>query len=148
MIKFQWYQFTELSPAQLYTVLALRGEVFVVEQACRYLDPDGKDMRALHLLGVENDELLAYTRLFPPTQTENFLVFGRVATAKSARRKGYGKKLIQTLLQYCDEHFPGIPIKCSAQHYLLAFYQRFGFKAYGEVYQEENIPHIAMERQA
>jgi ElaA protein len=148
MVIFNWYSFSELSVDQLYTVLALRATIFVVEQRCAYLDPDGKDKNALHLLGMENDALVAYIRLFPPTDVKNNIVFGRVVTAKSARSKGYGKKLIQTLLQYCEAHFSNFSIECSAQYYLKKFYEGFGFIAYGEVYEEDGIPHIAMQKKA
>lgn len=146
MLKFSWHQFNELSTEQLYKVLALRSDIFVVEQNCIYLDPDGKDLYALHLLGIENQQLVAYIRLFLPTDVENYIVFGRVVTARSARSKGYGKLLMQEMVKYCDINYPNTLIKCSAQHYLLEFYESFGFKSYGEIYQEDDIPHIAMER--
>jgi len=146
MINFKWYKFSELTVEQLYAVLVLRSDIFVVEQHCPYPDPDGKDIFALHLLGMEKDSLVAYIRLFPPTDIENYIVFGRVVTARSARNKGYGKRLMQELLSYCDTNFPGISIKCSAQHYLKKFYEGFGFKVYGEMYEEDGIPHIAMQR--
>lgn len=146
MINFNWYKFPELTVEQLYAVLVLRSDIFVVEQHCPYLDPDGKDIFALHLLGMEKDSLAAYVRLLPPTDIENYIIFGRVVTAKSTRNKGYGKKLMQALLIYCDANFPGISIKCSAQRYLKQFYEGFGFKVYGEIYEEDGIPHIAMQR--
>lgn len=146
MIHFNWYKFSELTLEQLYAVLALRSEIFVVEQHCHYLDPDGNDTFALHLLGTENDSLKAYIRLFPPSDTEHYIVFGRVITAKSARNKGYGKKLIQELLAYCDANFPGIGIKCSAQLYLKKFYEGFGFEVYGDIYNDAGIPHVGMKR--
>jgi ElaA protein len=146
MIHFNWYSFSELTLEQLYACLALRADIFVVEQKCPYLDPDGKDIFALHLLGTENNSLAAYIRLFPPADIENYIVFGRVITARSARNKGYGKKLIQELLNYCESHFPGVSIKCSAQYYLKKFYEGFGFKIYGEIYEEDGIPHIAMQK--
>ncbi len=146
MIHFNWYKFSELTLEKLYAVLALRVDIFVVEQHCPYLDPDGKDIFALHLLGMEEDSLVAYIRLFPPTDIENYIVFGRVVTARSARNQGYGKKLLQELISYCDTHFPSVTIQCSAQHYLQKFYEGFGFEAYSEVYEEDGIPHIAMQR--
>lgn len=146
MIHFNWHKFSELAIEQLYSILALRSEVFVVEQHCPYLDPDGQDIFAYHLLGLENDLLVAYLRLFPPSDIENYIVFGRVVTARNARSKGYGKKLIEELLQYCDKNFPNISIKCSAQYYLKKFYNDYGFVMHGEVYDEDSIPHIAMQR--
>jgi len=146
MITYSWYKFSELTIEQLYAVLQLRADVFVVEQDGAYLDPDGKDIFALHLLGVKDGSLVAYLRLFPPNDIENDIIFGRVATARAARGAGYGKKLIQTLITYCDTHFPGISIKCSARDYLKAFYEAYGFKVHGEVYNEDGFPHIAMQR--
>ena len=146
MLHFQWYKFSELTLEQLYAVLALRVAVFVVEQNCPYADLDGRDSFALHLLGVEEGALVAYARLFLPTEVEDCLVFGRVLTAKFARTQGYGKQLIQELLDYCDTNFSGISIKCSAQFHLQKFYESLGFKVYGDVYDEDGIPHIAMLR--
>lgn len=146
MLTFCWYTFKELSVDQLYDLLALRSSVFVVDQRCVYLDPDGKDKNALHLLGEEEGELAAYIRLFPPDHFKKEIVFGRVIIAQSKRKKGYGKKLIEELLQYCDKYFPNIPIKCSAQYHLRKFYEDFGFEAHGEKYKEVGILHIAMQR--
>lgn len=147
MIQFQWHSFTELTLTELYTLLAFRSAIFVVEQNCAYLDPDGQDPAALHLLGTENDTLVAYARLFPPTKDKKEIIFGRVATAQSAHGKRYGKLLLQTLLNYCQEKYPNIPIKCSAQVYLQKFYESFGFKTAGDVYDEDGIPHVGMGRQ-
>jgi ElaA protein len=146
MILFNWHTFSELTNKQLYAVLALRSEIFIVEQNCAYLDPDGKDMDALHLLGMQDGTLAAYLRLFPPSGIETAVIFGRVVTAKSMRQKGYGRKLIQELLIYCETHFPNVQIKCSAQYYLKKFYEELGFEAYGEIYDEDRIPHIAMRK--
>lgn len=146
MIKFNWYKFSDLTVNQLYSVLALRSNIFVVEQNCAYLDPDGQDINALHLLGMENDSLVAYLRLFLPNDIESHINFGRVITARSARSKGYGKMLLQEMLDYSNAHFPGVTIKCSAQYYLKKFYEGFGLKAYGEIFKEDGIPHIAMRR--
>ena len=110
-----------------------------------YLDPDGKDFFALHLLGLKQESLIAYARLFPPSDVQSHIVFGRVLTATTARGKGYGKKLLRELLSYCDKHYPGIKICCSAQNHLRHFYEEFGFTAYGKVFIEAGIPHIAMQ---
>jgi ElaA protein len=144
MLQLHWHNFSDLSLHQLYSVLKLRSEVFVVEQKCHYLDPDGEDIFSYHLLGSEVDELVTYCRLFPPKHNENKLVFGRVVTAKSSRNKGYGKQLIEELLLFCSKHYPGIPIKCSAQYYLIKFYESFGFETHGNVYDDVGVPHIEM----
>lgn len=146
MINFNWYKFSELTADQLYSVLALRADVFIVEQNRVCLDPDGKDNYALHLLGLENGVLTTYMRLFPPHDIENYISFGRIVTARFARTKGYGKLLMQQLLAYCDANFPGIGIACSAQHYLKTFYENFGFKADGNIYEVDGIPHVSMRR--
>lgn len=146
MINFTWSQFNELSTQQLYSILALRSQVFVVEQQCPYLDPDGKDNQAYHLLGTENNSLLAYLRVFPPNDFTDHIVFGRVVVAPGARGKAYGKLLLQELMNYCATHYPDTTIKCSAQHYLVKFYEEFGLKTYGEIYDEDGIPHIAMQK--
>jgi ElaA protein len=145
MITFIWQTFSKLTVDQLYAILKLRSEVFVVEQACPYLDLDDNDRFALHLLGMEQDKLVAYIRLFPPTENKPHVVFGRVVTAASARKSGYGKELMKEMLAYSNKHFPGVPIKCSAQIYLLKFYESFGLKTYGEAYEEDGIPHIGMQ---
>jgi ElaA protein len=147
MIEFKWYKFSELTLQELYAVLALRAEVFVVGQQCNYIDADGKDISALHLIGTLNDEPVAYLRLFTTPNESNEIYFGRVLTKDSVRGQGLGKQLMQELLDYCATHFSHNKIKCSAQFYLKKFYESFGFKAQGDVYQEENIPHIVMKRE-
>lgn len=146
MINFQWYKFSELTVELLYSILALRADVFIVEHNRVCLDPDGKDISALHLLGIEKGTVAAYIRILPPSDIQNYISFGRVVTAKSARRKGYGKLLMRELLDYCNANFPSISIECSAQHYLQKFYEGFGFKANGNVYTIDNIPHISMRK--
>ena len=143
MLIFKWCAFSELTVEILYQVLQLRSEVFVLEQACIYQDVDGKDAAALHLLGFEGNELLAYCRLFPAVADQP-LVFGRVVTATAARKKGYGKKLLTELFRYCAAHYPEQPITCSAQAHLVHFYEAFGLKARGSEYLEDGIPHVAM----
>lgn len=145
MLKFKWYRFDELSLEQLYAILAIRSEVFVVEQQCDYLDADGKDQQALHLVGKEDSAIVAYLRLFKPN-ANGHVIFGRVLTAKAARTKGYGKKLLQELISYCEQNFPQQKIECSAQYYLVNFYKSFGFKEVSEIYQDAGIPHLDMVR--
>ena len=146
MLDFTWYHFSELSTQQIYDALFLRSNVFVVEQNCAYSDIDGKDPLALHLFGMEKDALVSYLRIFPPVDGDKYIIFGRIVTDKSARIKGYGINLMEELVRYCDTHYPGIGIKCSAQRYLTRFYEKFGFKEYGAPYEEDGIPHIEMRR--
>jgi len=145
-VQLTWSKFHTLTVDQLYTILALRFEVFVREQRCFYLDPDGKDKIALHLLGEKDNRLCTYLRLFLPTDTEPYLNFGRVVTARSMRHQGYGRRLMEELLRYCQAHYPGVLIICSAQAYLQKFYEEYGFQADGELYEEAGIAHIAMRK--
>jgi ElaA protein len=147
MINFKWYKFSDLTLEQLYNILALRAEVFVLGQQCIYQDPDGKDLDALHLVGTVDNETVAYLRLFPVPNEKNEIKFGRVLTKNSVRSKGYGKNLLSELLKYCSTHLQEFTVACSAQHYLQKFYESFGFKTIGEVYQEENIPHVFMRKE-
>jgi len=143
-MEFIWRKFLELSPDELYSLLALRSEVFVVEQNCVYQDLDNKDQHAIHLLGINEHQIVAYLRIFPPDQGP--LVFGRVVTASQTRGKGYGRGLLKELLNYCEKHYPDVTIHCSAQYYLKEFYESFGFKTTGKIYNEDGIPHIAMDK--
>lgn len=148
MVQFNWSAFSDLSVDELYALLALRSQVFVVEQNCVYLDPDGQDSLALHLLASVNGELVGNIRLFPPTSQAPYLKFGRIATPKEYRRHGYGRLLMQEMLRYSDERFPATEIRCSAQYYLRPFYESFGFVAVGDIYDEDGIDHIEMRRSA
>jgi ElaA protein len=131
---------------QLYQLLMLRSEVFVVEQQCPYLDPDGQDPLAMHLLGEKDNNVAAYMRLFLPTNQEKAIFFGRIVISKNERKNGYGKELIQELLRYCNAHYPDVNIKCYAQAYLQKFYATFGFESIGEIFEEDGIPHILMQK--
>lgn len=144
MIEFKWYKFEQLTPELLYQLLQLRSEVFVVEQNCLYLDADGNDYDAWHLLGLENNKVVAYCRLMNMNALNKPLKFGRVVTALSVRSKGYGKALLKAFFNYCTSNFPLRQINCSAQAHLVSFYQAFGLQPLGEVYLEDGIPHIAM----
>lgn len=141
VIHFNWYKFSELTTEQNRIVLSLRQNIFFHER-----EFEEKDRDALHLLGMENGFLVAYLRLFPNSNLEKNMVFGRLATDKSVRNRGYGTKSMEELLAYCTIHFPGIPIKCSARIYLVKFYAKFGFKECGAIYEEYGLPHIMMLR--
>lgn len=136
--------FEELSPTELYDLLRLRAAVFVVEQQCIYLDPDGKDSRALHLLGYEGNKLAAYTRLFAPGAYFTEASIGRVAVDQEFRGLGLGREIMQASLAAVESRFGKVPICLSAQSYLRRFYEELGFRAEGEEYLEDGIPHILM----
>lgn len=136
--------FEELSLHELYKVLQLRSEVFVVEQDCVYQDIDGKDQKALHILGYEGEELVAYTRLFSPGIYFSEAAIGRVVVKGGHRKKSYGHEVLRASVKAIDERFKTQKIKLSAQTYLTKFYESHGFQQVGEGYLEDGIPHIAM----
>ncbi len=144
MLKTQVKTFSELTPQELYSILQLRSEVFVVEQDCVYQDIDGKDEKALHVLGFKNDKLIAYTRLFKSGDYFESASIGRVVVAKNERAFKYGYDLMKASIEAIETHFNEKKIKISAQAYLKTFYNNCGFIEFGEVYLEDNIPHIAM----
>ena len=147
-IVFECLTFNQLSLAKLYEVMALRQTVFVVEQDCPYLDADGHDQQALHLMGYqENNKLVSYARLFGPEQYyPKYASIGRVITDSAVRGKGIGQLLIQEAIRQIHQHFGPVAIKISAQSYLTKFYESFGFETFGDTYLEDGIPHIAMIR--
>ena len=139
-----WKQFEALSNEQVYDILAARQKVFVLEQKCLYLDVDGRDRQALHLSDCANSKIVAYARLLPPNTQYAEPSIGRVLVLKPARGQGLGRELIQRCLEKCKQTYPAQPIKVSAQVYLQAFYQSFGFEAVGEPYDDGGISHISM----
>ena len=138
--------FTALSLTELYDIMVLRQEVFIVEQDCPYLDADGKDLESEHVLGYNAAaQLIAYTRIVPPgISYANYASIGRVVNKSHARNKGLGKQLMQYSIDLTQKRFPDHSIKISAQVYLRKFYNSLGFVAQGEPYLEDDIPHIAM----
>lgn len=136
--------FDRLTPEELYQILRLRSEVFVVEQDCVYQDVDNKDQKALHVIGVKNGEIVAYTRIFKPGDYFDNVSIGRVVVRQNQRKHGLGKQIMQASLAVIDERFPDGPIEISAQTYLLKFYTELGFNAFGEEYLEDGIPHRKM----
>ncbi len=146
MIKFICKKFNDLSLQELYDIMALRQEVFVVEQDCPYQDADGKDLAAWHLMGMDkNGKLVAYTRLMPKgISYEKYPSFGRVVISLSSRGGGIGRKLMVETLNWMEKLFPKEDVKISAQCYLEKFYKSLGFEIVGEEYLEDGIPHYPM----
>lgn len=138
--------FTDLSPAQLYAILQLRSQVFVVEQNCVYQDLDGKDALALHLIGEKNGKIVAYARLFRAGDYYPHASIGRVAICAHERGHGYGHAILKASIQTIREVFKEAVIEIGAQAYLEKFYETHGFKATGEAYLEDGIPHLKMIR--
>jgi ElaA protein len=143
-IEWRLKRFEELTPLELYTILQLRIEVFVVEQNCVFQDADNKDQGAYHLMGWEKDNLVAYTRLVPPGYIYEQASIGRVVTSPSVRRYGAGKQLMQQSIDAVYQLFGQGPIKIGAQFYLKKFYESFGFQQISEIYLEDGIEHIYM----
>ena len=136
--------FNELSLEELYQILQLRSEVFVVEQDCVYQDIDGKDQNALHILGVNNGRVIAYTRCFDKGIYFDETAIGRVVVKESERKNAYGHLILKASVEAIKERFKTDNIKLSAQQYLTNFYESHGFMQIGEAYLEDGIPHIAM----
>jgi len=142
----QWVckPFTDLSPSELYTILRLRSEVFVVEQQCIFLDMDNKDQYSYHFMGWHGDHLVAYVRLIAPGKVYEQMSIGRVVTSPDYRRTGAGRILMQAAIEQCYTLFGKGPIKIGAQLYLKEFYGSLGFVQSGEIYDEDGIDHIEM----
>ncbi len=143
-MKIEVRNFNELSLKELYMVLRLRSEVFVVEQNCVYQDIDDKDEKALHILGMENNQLVAYTRCFKPGNYFEQASIGRVIVKENYRKFGYGHQIIKVSVKEIENRFKTSSIKLSAQQYLTGFYEDHGFKQTGKGYLEDGIPHITM----
>ncbi|RYJ43961.1 GNAT family N-acetyltransferase [Flavobacterium beibuense] len=141
---FKIKRFNELSLTELYELLQLRSEVFVVEQNCVYQDIDGKDMKALHLIGEYKGKIVAYARLFPSGYYFDNSSIGRVVIGEKYRDRKWGHDLIKEALEGIKTHFNATAVTISAQLYLKKFYEAHGFKQEGEGYLEDGIPHIKM----
>ena len=136
--------FQDLSNTEIYQILRLRSEVFVVEQDCIYQDIDNKDQKAIHLYFKENDEILGYTRIFKAGYYYENPSIGRVVVSKKNRGKDVGKKIMIDSIEYIKQNIKGKRIELSAQKYLDKFYKDLGFYKTGEDYLEDGIPHQRM----
>ncbi|WP_255478582.1 GNAT family N-acetyltransferase [Rufibacter sp. XAAS-G3-1] len=136
--------FAGLSPQELYDLLQLRSAVFVVEQNCVFLDPDGLDAPCHHLLFYRGKTLEAYARLVPAGVSYPELSIGRIITSAAVRRTGVGQQLVQKAIEETYRLFGNGPIKIGAQLYAKKFYERFGFVQSSDVYDEDGIDHIKM----
>jgi ElaA protein len=136
--------FNSLSVNELYQILQLRSQVFVVEQNCIYQDIDAKDDFAWHVLGKDGDKIIAYLRFFKSGDYFESSSIGRVVVADRHRKKGLAKMLMQEAMTYLFEHLNEKKITLSAQTYLTQFYNNLGFCQVGEGYLEDGIPHIKM----
>lgn len=137
-------KFNELNLEEIYKILALRNEIFIVEQECPYLDCDDKDLNSYHLFLRENGEIVSYLRILEKGVSYDEISIGRVAVKKSYRGKGISRKMMQKAIEFIENNLSENTIKIQAQAYLLNFYSSLGFKAVSEEYLEDNIPHIDM----
>ncbi|MEY2922997.1 MAG: hypothetical protein RL108_1623 [Bacteroidota bacterium] len=138
--------FESLSVNELYDILRLRSEIFVVEQNCVYLDLDGKDQKALHLFGTFEGNIVAHARLFKPVISFVHASIGRVTVEAKHREKKWGHELMRQAIAGVLEHFGETEITIGAQLYLKKFYESHGFVQTSEMYLEDDIPHIQMEK--
>jgi ElaA protein len=141
---FRLKKFSDLSAAELYEILKLRNEVFVVEQNCPYQDADGKDQDALHLMGFKGPDLVAYARLLKPGISYKEAAIGRVVVSGQHRGHKYGRELMEQALRDSLLQFNTNEIIVSAQKYLEKFYNDLGFVTESDTYLEDDIPHIKM----
>ncbi len=146
MIKWVLKKFDELTPLELYSILRLRNEVFVVEQNCVFQDADNKDPASYHLMGWKNEKLIAYSRIIPAGIAYDLPSIGRVVTSPEARRNGTGKELMKESIEAIKKLFGNVSIKLGAQLYLKNFYESFQFIQSSRVYLEDGIEHIEMVR--
>lgn len=143
-MEFKLKSFEDLTVKELYNILQLRSEVFVVEQNCAYQDLDGLDQDSLHLMGVSDSGLISYARLLKPGMSYDEAAIGRVVTALDQRENGHGRSLMLKAIEECCRVFHSQQIIISAQQYLEKFYSSLGFVTESEVYLEDDIPHIKM----
>jgi len=144
MLKISVKTFQELSITELYEILQLRSAVFVVEQDCVYQDLDGKDQKALHVIGFKENIVVAYTRIFKAGAYFKETSIGRVVVAGDVRKYGYGVDIMKASIVAIKENYNETAIRISAQTYLLKFYTSLGFVRVGEEYLEDGIPHVNM----
>ncbi|MBS1915162.1 MAG: GNAT family N-acetyltransferase [Bacteroidetes bacterium] len=138
-------KFDELTPYELYAILQLRNDIFVVEQNCIFQDADNKDQYCFHLMGWEEKKLVAYTRIVPAGISYAESSIGRVVVSRQARKNGTGKLLMQKSIETLFNLFGKVEIKIGAQLYLKKFYESLGFQQTGDIYLEDGIEHIEMK---
>lgn len=145
-IRWEWKRFDDLTADEVYTILCVRQQVFVLEQECLYLDADGKDRHAFHLMGFDNNNLVAYARILDAGVSYDEISMGRILTTEKVRGNGAGIELMEVGIDQIHKQNGNVPIRISAQTYLLKFYEKFGFRSTGKEYLEDEIPHTEMLR--
>lgn len=144
--KIQTKNFDQLQLVELYKILELRSSIFVVEQNCVYQDVDGKDQKALHIVGKIKGEIIAYARCFPPDYYFKEAAIGRVLVEEHHRKSGYAHQLIKSAISAIKYNYQTTTIKISGQQHLKPFYEAHNFQVVGDGYLEDGIPHYAMIR--
>ena len=144
MLTWIFKPFAELSLTELYAIMRLRQEVFIVEQNCPYLDADGKDFKSYHLMGYAGNDLVAYSRIVKPGVSYEEVSIGRVVSSNQHRGLAYGRQLMAESIAQTEKLYGLVPIRIGAQQYLQKFYESFGFERQGESYMEDGIPHVIM----
>ena len=145
LLNWQIKKFELLTAHELYAIMQLRNEVFLLEQNCLYQDADDRDQPSWHLLGINNEgKLMAYCRLLPAGIAFQEPSIGRVVTHADVRRVGAGKELLKEAIKNCGALFNNSAIRIGAQLYLLQFYKSFGFQQQSEIYLEDGIEHVEM----
>ena len=146
-LAWSWRRFEDLGVDGVYDMLALRAKVFILEQG-PYLDPDGADRHAWHLLGRDaaSGALMAYLRVLDPGVKFDDVAIGRVVVAAGLRGQGLGHELVRQGLAHCARRWPGQPISISAQAHLQRFYHQHGFETASDEYLDDGIPHVDMRR--
>jgi len=138
-------QFNDLSVKQLFDVLQLRNQIFIVEQNCPYLDIDEKDPKSFHVLGIDqHQKLIATSRILPPGISYSEASIGRVAVAIGSRGTGIGDELNQVSMKFIRDYYGEVSIRLSAQKHLSNYYNKHGFKVVSDPYDEDGIPHVEM----
>lgn len=141
-----WYAFEEMEVLQLYDMLALREAIFVVEQTCIYQELDGLDKIAQHLLVVQGDSVVACLRVLPPGDQETRVRIGRVAVSPHWRKRGIARMMVKMAVERARQVYPSCGVFLDAQTYLQGFYETLGFRACGDEFLEDGIPHIPMQQ--
>lgn len=137
-------KFNELNIEELYDILRLRDEIFIVEQQCAYLDCDGKDMKSYHLFLKDNNEIAAYLRILEKGVSYEEISIGRVLVNSKYRGRGLAREILEKAIRFIEDQLHETEIRIEAQSYLVDFYKSVGFKQVSEVFLEDNIPHIEM----
>lgn len=144
-VEFEYINFKNLNINDLYSILMLRSEIFVVEQNCIYLDIDGKDQEAIHIFAKINQEIVCYARVFDEGKKyHNYTSIGRVVVRESKRGTELGHLLLKNCIHYINQNFKHFPIKIAAQEHLEKFYNKHGFQKTGNHYLDDGIWHIDM----